>query len=209
MIEVTEAPGLSAFNKAERRMYFLSKELGGVVLPHDSYGSHLVNGKTVDEDLELKNFEAAGEVLAELWGKMMIDSHQVTAEYVANPPLPSTKDFSVSSLYKSRHLIQTQYMTVVLKCDDTSCCAKPRTQIMSFFPGRRLPTLIPIKYSDCGPQALDLDPEIWKKQLIFPSFLARGALESSLVPVTLKDKFGDNVPYDAFFPTQQGQVEKR
>jgi hypothetical protein len=42
--EVTEAPGLSAFNKAERRMYFLSKELGGVVLPHDTFGSHLVNG---------------------------------------------------------------------------------------------------------------------------------------------------------------------
>ena len=209
LIEVTEAPGLSAFNKAERRMYFLSKELGGVVLPHDTFGSHLVNGKTVDEDLEMKNFQAAGEALADLWGNMMIDSHPVTAEYVASPPLPSTKDFSVSAFYKSRHLIQTQYMTIVLKCDDLSCCTKPKTQIMSFFPGRRLPALIPIKFSDCGPQALDLDPEIWKKQLMFPSFLARGVLESNLVPPSLKEKFGAKVPYDAFFPTLQSQVERR
>ena len=109
LIEVTEAPGLSAFNKAERRMFFLSKELGGVLLPHDTFGSHLVNGKTVDEDLEMKNFQAAGEVLAHLWGNMMIDSHPVTAEYVSNPPLSSTKEFSVSAFYKSRHVIQTQY----------------------------------------------------------------------------------------------------
>ena len=168
-----------------------------------------MNGKTVDEDLEMKNFQAAGEVLAHLWGKLMIDSHPVTAEYVSNPPLSSTKEFSVSAFYKSRHVIQTQYLTVVLKCDDLSCCYKPKTQIMSFFPGRRLPALIPIKYSDSGPQALDLHPDIWKKQLTFPSFLARGTLESSLVPLSLKKKFGNKVPYDAFFPTLQGQVEKR
>ena len=42
----------------------------GIVLPHDTYGSHLVNGKTVDPELELKNFKAAGEILSELWSDM-------------------------------------------------------------------------------------------------------------------------------------------
>ena len=37
-IEVTNAPGLSAYNRAERRMYHLSKELTGVVLPYDTFG---------------------------------------------------------------------------------------------------------------------------------------------------------------------------
>ena len=53
-IEVTNAPGLSAYNRAERRMYHLSKELTGVVLPYDTFGTHIVNGATVDTDLEIK-----------------------------------------------------------------------------------------------------------------------------------------------------------
>ena len=209
LIEVTEAPGLSAFNRAERRMFFLSKELGGVVLPHETYGSHLTNGKTTDQELELKNFQAAGGVLADLWGKLVIDNHPVTAEYVIDPPQDSTKEFSATPLYKSRHLIQTQYMTVVLKCDDLSCCSNARTDIKLFFPGRRLPALIPIQFTPNGPQHLELEPEVWKKPLKFPDFFARSALESSLVPDTLKQTFGDQIPYDAYFPTLQEKVINR
>ena len=55
LVEATNAPGLSDFNKAERRMFHLSKQMTGVVLPHDTFGSHLRNGKTVDEELEKKN----------------------------------------------------------------------------------------------------------------------------------------------------------
>ena len=36
----TNAPGRSAFNRVERRMAPLSKELSGLILPHDNYGSH-------------------------------------------------------------------------------------------------------------------------------------------------------------------------
>lgn len=39
----------------------LSKELAGVVLPHDAFGSHLdENGVTVDAEKELENFKKAG-----------------------------------------------------------------------------------------------------------------------------------------------------
>lgn len=37
----TNAPGRSAFNRVERRMAPLSRDLAGLVLPHDHFGSHL------------------------------------------------------------------------------------------------------------------------------------------------------------------------
>ena len=53
----TTAPRRSAFNRMERRMSNLSKELSGVILPHNHFGTHLDhNNKTIDEELELKNF---------------------------------------------------------------------------------------------------------------------------------------------------------
>ena len=49
-------------------MYHLSKELTGVVLPHDTYGSHRDSGgKTIDEELAVKNFKAAGKTLCSIW----------------------------------------------------------------------------------------------------------------------------------------------
>ena len=58
----TNGLGRSAFNRVERRMSNLSKELSGVILPHDHFGNHLDhNNNTIDEELELQNFEYAGE----------------------------------------------------------------------------------------------------------------------------------------------------
>jgi len=46
---------------------------------HDRYGSHLdSSGKTVDEELELKNFAEAGKVLAEIWSAEEIDYYHNT-----------------------------------------------------------------------------------------------------------------------------------
>ena len=63
----TNAAGRSAFSHVERRMVKLSKELSGVILEHDKFGSYLVaKCVTVDKDLELKSFEHAGHTLAEI-----------------------------------------------------------------------------------------------------------------------------------------------
>ena len=52
----------------------LSKELSGVLLPHDKFGSHLDSqNRTIDEELETKNFQFAGESLAEIWSEMIYD----------------------------------------------------------------------------------------------------------------------------------------
>jgi hypothetical protein len=74
----TNAPGRSAFNRVERRMAPLSKEISVVILPHETFGSHLDNeGKTVDLEFEKKNVEAAGKVLTQIWSKVVIDQHML------------------------------------------------------------------------------------------------------------------------------------
>ena len=98
LVEFTQAPGLSAFNRAERKMYPLSKEMTGLVLPHDTFGSHLHNGKTVDEALEIRNFEAAGKVLCEVWEKLVLDGFPVRAEYISHGVQDETKKFEVTAL---------------------------------------------------------------------------------------------------------------
>ena len=78
LIVATNAPGRSAFKRVERRMAPLSRELAGLILPHEHYGSHLdADGKTIDDELELANFAFAGRPLSEVWGGMVIDSHPV------------------------------------------------------------------------------------------------------------------------------------
>eukprot|EP00794_Sanderia_malayensis_P004092 gene4092-4646_t len=68
-----------------------SKELSGVILPHDHFGTQLDNNnKTIDEELELRNFEYAAEILAELWSKLVIDGHPVVAEFINEEPLEIT-----------------------------------------------------------------------------------------------------------------------
>lgn len=79
---ITNAPGQSAYNRVERRTAPLSRELAGLILPHDHFGTHLNNSAvTIDKNLEGKNFEYAGQTLAEVWNKMVIDGYPVVAEY--------------------------------------------------------------------------------------------------------------------------------
>ena len=67
LILATNAPGHSAFNCVERRMAPLSRELSGLILPHEHFGTHLdADGRTIDEELEKANFSFAGRTLSEV-----------------------------------------------------------------------------------------------------------------------------------------------
>ena len=51
----TNAPSKSAFNRVVLRMVKFGKELSGLVLPRDNFGSHLnAKGETIDKELEKK-----------------------------------------------------------------------------------------------------------------------------------------------------------
>ena len=87
--------------------------------------------------------------------------------------------------------------------------AFPKTIISKFFPGRRVPVLIPIKNTINGPRALPLNPDVAKEELAFLNVFQRLAMESFLLPEELKEKFKGVVPYDAYFPSIQDKVESR
>ena len=83
LIHGVNAAGLSAFNPVERRMAPLSHDLAGIILPHDSFGNHLdSSGKTINEDLEKRNFFHAAEILSDIWSKTVIDGKPVVCEAV-------------------------------------------------------------------------------------------------------------------------------
>ena len=95
----TNAPGRSAFNRVERKMAPLSKELSGLILPHEHFGSHLDNsGRTIDFDLEKENFEHDGKLLADIWSNVVIDKFPTIFEYVD----PSKSEISERQLVKKR-----------------------------------------------------------------------------------------------------------
>ena len=110
-------------NRVERRMVKLSKELGGVILEHDTFGSHLdSNGVTIDKDLELKNFQFAGRTLVEIWSRLVIDGNPVVAELIEadSPVIEETK----SEEWKAGHVRQSQYFLQIVKCTDEKCCSR-------------------------------------------------------------------------------------
>ena len=166
-------------------------------------------GKTIDEELEKKNFEAAGDILADLWDGMEIDGYKVHAEFVEKEVEEEVKQYKASAVFRSRHVLETQYMTVYLKCDDRSCCSPPQTNVDIFFPNRRIPALIPTQLSPSGPVALELEKEVFKKNVTFPNIFARIVLEKELAPENLKTKYNGNIPYDVYFPTLQHIVDSR
>ena len=86
-------------------MYHLSKEMTALVLPFETFGSHLNSGgETIDEALEKENFKAAGGILSEIWSNLVIDEHTVKAEYIEMPTSDQTKNYTVTPLFRSRHI---------------------------------------------------------------------------------------------------------
>lgn len=191
-------------------MYHLSKELTGVVLPHDTYGSHLDSGgKTIDEELEVKNFKAAGKTLCSIWSNLEVDGFPTVAEYVEEKPADEIKKYVPTAAFRSKHLFETQYMTVYLKCRDAGCCSPFVTNIEAYFPHRSIPALIPITRSVAGVTAMERSADYSGKKIEFLSLAERIIFNDSLISSEDKQKFGAVIPYDLYFPTVQEKIEKR
>lgn len=148
----TNAPGRSAFNPVERRMAPLSQMTSGVILQEDHFGSHLDDqGKTIDDDLEKKNFKHAGETLGQLWNTLVIDKHPVEASYVE--PVDGTRDFileDVDQTWFSNHVRTSQYFTQVVKCDSVDCCGPHRSDLRKVLKSGFLPPPLKVKPNEDG-----------------------------------------------------------
>lgn len=118
----------------------LSRDLTGLVLPHEYYGSHLdSNGITIDKDLELLNFGKAGESLAEIWSESIINNYPVIAKYIEPKTGQNLVNQTVSENWKLSHVRQSQYLLQISKCDDRSCCKEFRSGIKDILPERFIP----------------------------------------------------------------------
>lgn len=151
----TNAPGRSAYNRVERRMAPLNRELAGLILPHDHFGSHLdERGVTIDEHLERSNFEFAGNVFAEVWSSMEITAKYVGAGQQDVPDFPDIK-------WYSEHLRESQYLLQIVKCRNAECC-RPRSGLFRLLGNGFLPPPIKVKQTvddlvlDEAEQFLDL-----------------------------------------------------
>ena len=143
------APGKSAFNRVERCMAPLCHDLAGVIFPHVKFGTHLnSNGNTVDEDLELKNFAYAGELLAEMWSDTVINGHPTVSECIGSeaPTFVCVKDQE----WKASHVRESQYCLQIVKCKNAKCCMSFRSSLLSILCHRFLPPPLPIAQSADG-----------------------------------------------------------
>lgn len=83
----TNPTGRRAFNRIERRMPSLSKEMAGLILGHKHFGTPLTSKrKSVDKKLEPRNFEYVGSALSEIWSSLIINGHPAVAEYISKEP---------------------------------------------------------------------------------------------------------------------------
>ncbi|CAF1397769.1 unnamed protein product, partial [Didymodactylos carnosus] len=201
LLVVTNAPGRSVFNEIERRMAPLSHELS--VLLHDHFGNHL-NGKgeTVDKVLEIRNFERAGETLAEVWSQLKTDDHPVVAMYV-KPPIdkPSTIICKENLLWTSTHVRQSQYLLQIVRCDDRSCCKQWRSYYPHLVNNRFIVPPIALVMSTRGPLPTQLNGANAK----FSSLLERQQLET-----LIKSHLNlDVIPFDYYCPSVQQDIDRR
>ena len=202
----THAPGHSAFNQVERRMAPLSRDLAGLVLPHDHYGSHLnASGKTIDAELELKNFQKAGETLAEVWSSNTIDGFPVDAEYIApenstSNPIGDDMDWFTEE-WRAKHVRQAQYCLQIVKCSDESCCKPFRSNYNQIFPARFVPAPVLFTSSAKGPVACSTPSEKGH----FGTLYERNFLQGAISYV----KGNDNLPFDFYCPSVHDEIKER
>lgn len=193
----------------------LSRELTGVILPHDNFGSHLDNqGRTVDAELEKKNFQKAGEILAEIWNDVIlyiIDEYPVVAKYIL-PEHSEILNFDNSvkdMVWRAKHVRESQYFTQIVKCTDEKCCTRARSDYFKIVPQRFLPPPLPLLQTTNGltcPNFPISDPE--NQSYSFPSvFLNLSMNHQALLPKSAK--IFKEIPYDLYCPSVQNQMEKR
>lgn len=190
----TNAPGRSAFNPVERRMAPLSRQLSGVVLPHDHFGTHLDSrGRTVDVALEEQNFKHAGECLADIFSSVIIDDFPVTAQFVEKSDSEVQKNnlLTATSEWVSQHVRSSQYLLQIVKCKDLECCAPFRSGYLRFIKTRFLPPPIPLCY------APDLQIATGGNTAKFATLFQNLAF------------FNKDVPYDQYCPSLAEKLESR
>ena len=188
----THAPGSSAYNPVERQIAPLSKDTAGITQPFDTFGNHLdASNKTIDSELEIEKFKAAGKILVEIWSESIIDNHPVVASYTRLQE-HSKMLFHKTEEWKAKHVRQSQYMLQIVKCSEKPCRKQWRTNYLEFFPQRFLPAPALITTSENG---LQIDRAKGRFQFLFQSLFLASSLKL-------------DVCYDEYCPSLQEKMLK-
>lgn len=203
----TNAPKRSAFNRVERRMAPLSKELSGLILPHDFYGTHLDSqGNTVDLNLEKLNFKKAGDTLAEIWSAVTIDNFSTVAEYIDEEKSEILPDSMITKTQNwwSKHVRTSQYLLQIVKCHDKKCCNPERSSYFSVISNRFMPPPIPIHQTIDGLKAPSQKENYETHK--FPSIFINLSMRNEKL---LSECNYDVLPYDYYCPSIQSLLFER
>lgn len=144
-------PGRSALNRIERKIASLSHELSGVIFPRDHCGSHLDDQRRTI-DLELRNFQNAGEVLADVSSPLVVDGHPAVAEYIQlhQSKLPVEKSLKKPQSWTDRHVRMSQYFTQVVKGSESEYCSPSRSSYFKIMDTYVLPAPLSMTYTSEG-----------------------------------------------------------
>ena len=181
----------------------------GVILPHDTYGTHLNgSGNTIDAVLEKKNFYAAAEVLSEIWSHTVINSHPVVCKVMESGS--ELKPEEPDPIWVSKHVRQHRYGIQIVKCLETTCCEAFETNWLDIFPKRFIP---PPAVYQFGLRGLEIvEPTVYfrnPKKYKFASLSQR--LITNLVPEeALKGKNGKirPFPFDIYCESMQENIDQ-
>ncbi|XP_037033492.1 uncharacterized protein LOC119072388 isoform X2 [Bradysia coprophila] len=194
----TNAPGRSAFNRVERRMAPLSRDLAGMIIDHQQLGAHLnEKGETIDVELEKKNFEAAGKLLAEIWSETVIDKHPTIASYVPPEESEICPGEKVTELWKSAHVREGHYFLQIVKCKDRTCCSAPRSSIFNL-----IDQFIPAPMCMATRTKLDDNSDLNDE---FASLFLRLNLKDDKFRVGIRQE----VPFDICCPSLKDVIQSR
>ena len=182
----TNARSRSAFNRVEHQMVKFSKELSGVVVLHDKFGSHLnAKRETIDKELEKKKIGYGGEIPPKIWSSMIIYSHLVLAEFIIEEA-----DQELRNLKNGRvNVRKSQYFLQIVKCKDSKCCSPFRSSYLKVVKDRFLP--LPISVTRTTTSGLK-----WVKRDVDTHYLSLTqylALKAQLGVTTLKN-FPKDIP---------------
>ncbi|XP_037030801.1 uncharacterized protein LOC119070532 [Bradysia coprophila] len=196
----TNAPGRSCFNRVERRMAPLSRDLCGLVLPHDEFGNHLNSqNETIDIELEMKNFAKAGEILAEVWSENMIDKYPTVAHFVSETESELAEDLMVRDCsWWDTHIEFGQYLLQIVKCDDRNCCKPRRSSLFTTLKNGKIPPPLPLNNIEGELKLPVCHYEKLKVDQFAPLFLN----------CVLKKEFQIK-SFDAFCPSVQSKIQNR
>lgn len=135
----------------------LSRALVGLILDYAHFGSHLNSSKkTIDENLERRNFDWAQKKLAEVFSQVTVDGIKVVSEAIA-PEKPATKATKFGGALKKKdreflhkHSQESSLAFQLFKCNDRRCCKKLRSNYKQYFQSGRIPVPVLFKKTSSG-----------------------------------------------------------